>query len=459
MKRGSLQVRLLVGGATVVVFALIVVGIGLVYLFERHITRRLEFELIDHLRAIAATISVDENGRASIARKPVDPEFESPLSGLYWQVNSEHGPVLLRSASLWDSEIALPKDLIPDGAVHRHRLPGPGDATLIAVERRLGLDRPDGALLWLRLIVAADRRIVVEARTEFRSDLALALALLAVVLIAAGWLQLRIGLAPLTRLGGHIAGIRSGRSSRLARDVPNEVVPLVDEINALLDLGDKTVQGSRRRAADLAHGLKTPLTALSGDARRLRERGEEDIAGDLESAAAAMRHHIDRELARARIGLARAPGSRSDIQQVTDAVLRTLRRTPAADGVTFDVDIEPGLATPTDRADLTELLGNILDNAVRYARNDVRITARADKGGDRVTIAVADDGPGISNPERDKVFQPGVRLDETTAGSGLGLAIVSDIVEAYGGTVRLCEAGIGGLLVTVQLPRNHDLQP
>lgn len=453
MTRGSLRLRLMFGGALVLLFALIAVAIGLLYLFERHVTRRLEFELIDHLRSIAATVSVDQDGRASISRGPVDPEFDAPLSGLYWQVNSENGPVLLRSPSLWDGKISLPEDLILDGSVHRHRLQGPNGAVLISVERRLGIDRPDGTVTWLRLVVAADRKIILEARRSFRTDLTLALSLLAVILLAAGWLQLRIGLAPLARLGERVAEIRTGRTSRLQRTVPDEVVPLVDEINALLDLGDKTVEKSRRRAADLAHGLKTPLTALAGDARRLRQRGEIEIADDLESAAAVMRHHVDRELARARIGGAGVTGGGSDVRSVADAVLRTLRRMPGARDKTFRIDVEPGLSAPVDRTDLTELLGNVLDNALRHARNEIRIAACADSGGG-VTIAIADDGPGIAPAERETALQPGIRLDETAAGSGLGLAIVSDIVDAYGGTVELSRADIGGLLVTVGLRRH-----
>ncbi|MCC2112590.1 MAG: HAMP domain-containing histidine kinase [Hyphomicrobiales bacterium] len=369
MRRGALQIRLLLGGAVVIVFALVVVGIGLIYLFERHVTRRLEADLTDHLRLIAASVFVDENGEVGLSRDPGDPDFEVPLSGLYWQVGAETGAVLIRSASLWDVEIALPKDIVPDGAVHRHTIDGPDGSTLIAVERRVGLERPGDSVLWLRLVAAADRRIVTDARAEFRTDAGLALGLLAVVLIAAGWLQLRIGLGPLIRLGERVAEIRSGRSSRLGRDVPDEVIPLVDEINALLDLGDRTVERSRRRASDLAHGLKTPLTALSGDIRRLRERSENDIADDLESLAAAMRHHIDHELARARIGLANVPGAQAEIRTVVDAVLRTLKRTPAGERLAFEVDIPSGLTAPLDRADLTELLGNILDNAVRYARD------------------------------------------------------------------------------------------
>lgn len=452
MRRGSLQLRLSLGGAAVILVALVVAGAGLTYLFERHVTRRLESELIDHLRAIAASVLIDEAGRIGISTRPADPEFEAPLSGLYWQVSDESGPALLRSASLWDAEIQLPNDLLLDGAVHRHQLAGPDKSNLIAVERRLGLDRTDGTVQWLRLIVAVDKRVVTNARADFISDLTIALAGLAAVLMVAGWLQLRIGLSPLANLGGRIAEIRSGSAKRLQRDVPDEIVPLVDEINALLDHGDETLERSRRRAADLAHGLKTPLTALAGDARRLRERGETEIADDLESAAAGMRRHVDHELARARIGFAMAHGAQANVKEAVDAVLRTLRRTPAAGEKAFELNILPALTVAMDRADLIELLGNILDNAVRHARTKVRISAEAVSPTTGTAVTVADDGPGIPQSDRDKVLRAGYRLDETMSGSGLGLSIASDIVDAYGGAIDLSKSDIGGLQVDLRIP-------
>lgn len=452
MKHGSLRLRLAVGGSAVVILALVVAGIGLLYLFERHVARRVELELRDHLRSLAAAVIIDEAGKITVPTPPVDPEFDTPLSGLYWQVGADTGAALLRSKSLWDGAIVLPKDLVADGAVHRHVLPGPGDSELIVLERRLGLDGPDKTTRWLRLVAAADRRIVTTASAEFRSDLIPALALLALVLIGAGALQLWIGLRPLATLGRRVGEIRSGRSRRLARSVPDEVVPLVDEINALLDLSDETVERSRRRAADLAHGLKTPLTALAGDARRLRETGAAEIADDLDELAATMRRHIDHELARSRIRRGHGRSETANLGDVCDALIRTLKRTPAGSALDFDLDIAAAILAPLDRVDLTELMGNLLENAVRFANRRIAVTARIDHATERLTIAIADDGPGIPESERRLVLEPGVRLDRSAVGSGLGLAIAGDITAAYGGTLSLSEAPLGGLLVTLSLP-------
>ena len=456
MRHGSLRLRLAIGGSAVVILALIVAGTGLLYLFERHVSRRVELELRDHLRSLAAAVVIDDAGRLAIPTPPVDPEFDTPLSGLYWQVGEDAGDALLRSKSLWDGAIALPADLVADGAVHRHLLPGPGNSELIVLERRLGLDAPDGNTRWLRLMAAADRRIVTTASAEFRSDLVPALALLALVLIGAGALQLWIGLRPLATLGRRVGEIRTGRARRLARSVPDEVVPLVDEINALLDLSDETIERSRRRAADLAHGLKTPLTALAGDARRLRETGASEIADDLDELAAIMRRHIDHELARSRIRRGHGRSETADLGDVCDALIRTLKRTPAGVALDFGLDLPAAILTPLDRVDLTELLGNLLENAVRFARDRIAIAARIDRAAERLTITIADDGPGVPEPQRRRVLEPGVRLDRSAAGSGLGLAIAGDIAAAYGGTLALSDAPLGGLLVTVSLPMIPD---
>jgi signal transduction histidine kinase len=273
----------------------------------------------------------------------------------------------------------------------------------------------------------------------------IALGVLGAVLALATSVQVVLGLRPLRALRAGVADIRSGRSHRLPEAVPDEVRPLVEEVNALLDAQSREITRSRDRAADLAHGLKTPLAALAADAARLRERGEDKLARDIEAVGSAMSRHVDRELARARL---RSDARRGESASVELApLLRSLvtiqSRTPAGARVDFDIDIADGISAPLDRTDLAEVLGNLLDNAVRHARSRVRIGAATAARG--VCITIEDDGDGIDAAACAAVLARGIRLDQRGEGAGLGLAIVQDVLDAYGWTLKLSRSELGGL--------------
>jgi signal transduction histidine kinase len=298
--------------------------------------------------------------------------------------------------------------------------------------------------------VAANLERVSRATAGFVKDLSVALAILGLVLAAATAVQVTLGLRPLDALRRGIADIRAGRLHHLGASVPAEVQPLVEEVNALLDSQEQEIERSRGRAADLAHGLKTPLAALAGDAGRLREQGQEAMARDIESVVESMSRHVDRELARARIrGMARRKaGLSTALDPLVRSLIATLARIPAGADVTFDVQIAEDIMVPMDRTDLAEVLGNLLDNAVRYADSRVRIAARQDSAGPCITIE--DDGPGIAPSSRADVMERGVRLDEQVGETGLGLAIVQDVLEAYGWHLDISSSEwLSGVIVTI----------
>ncbi len=451
MTRGSLRLRLLVGGALVVLLALAIAGVGLTILFERHVTRRVEAELADHMRQLAATVAIAADGTITIENAPTDPAFDVPLGGFYWQVGDDEGQ-MIRSRSLWDATIDLPADVPDPAAIHHYRLPGLDDGRLVVIERSIHVGE-GAAARWLHLAVAADEKVVEEAREDFVRDLVPALTILAAVLLAAGWLQVRIGLGPIADIERRVAAVRSGGAARLGTDVPDEVVPLAREVNALLDARDRAIGQARGRAADLAHGLKTPLAALAADARRLREKGEAALADDIDGLGETMRRHVERELARARIRGRLAGGvAPTLLADLVDALVATLRRTPAGEGIAFDVVAPRDLKVAVDRDDLAEALGNLLENAVRFARGRVAVSVD-DSAAAALRIVVADDGPGIAEADRERVLARGNRLD-TGGGAGLGLAIVTDVLAAYGGTLELGTAPSGGLAATIVLPRD-----
>jgi signal transduction histidine kinase len=264
------------------------------------------------------------------------------------------------------------------------------------------------------------------------------------------FVQIGVGLAPLERLRQALRDVGAGRKSRLDVDAPREVRPLADEINRLLDQQDKALARARSRATDLAHGLKTPLQVLAADIRTLRDKGDAALADEIEKSVAAIRRHTERELARARIAPGIATQLESRVEDVTNSVVGVVKRMPASTRLQFVVDIPSGTSMPMDEGDLTEVAGNLIENAARFARATVRIAARSTPAS--VTLSVSDDGPGIPAADRDAALGRGVRLDSRGGGTGLGLAIVADIVEAYGGRLDLADAR-PGLRVEILLPR------
>jgi signal transduction histidine kinase len=293
-----------------------------------------------------------------------------------------------------------------------------------------------------------DRASVGQARSAFTTELIAGLLMLALVLAVAMWIQVGLGLAPLTKLGDEVGEIARGKRSRLAAGGPMEVQPLVDEVNGLLDEREEEVERARNRSADLAHGFKTPLTALAADARLLREKGEVDIAQSLERVSDAMQRHVARELARARVKRDRRGGKlpETPVREVVDALARTLARTGVE--VNFEVHVDPKLTVALDRIDFMEVVGNLLENASRYAASLVRVSVLDEQAS--LHLVVEDDGPGLLEGAEQLVRQRGGRLDES-GGAGLGLAIVQDVLEAYKMTMSFSRSDLGGLRVSIDM--------
>lgn len=446
MMAKSLRVRLVVGGLGVILVALTVAGLGLTLLFERHVARTLAGDLDIHLRQLLSGVDVDPQQQIVLNRPPADPRFADPLSGLYWQVSSDRG-TLLRSRSLWDTVLHLPEDQPPPGETHLHEIPGPGARQVLIAERLVTLN-VGGADVPLRMAVAIDLGRVASASSAFAKDLVPALALLGLVLAVAMSLQAGLGLRPLDALRRGIADIRSGSLRRLPSAVPVEVGPLVEEVNALLQAQEREIERSRARAADLAHGLKTPLAALAADAARLRERGEADIASGIELVGEAMSRQVDRELARARANaVRRTNATETELAPLVRSLISALSRTPIGAARQFEQLVPDHLSVPFDRTDLAEVMGNLLDNATRHAAARVRVLAIPVPLG--ASISIEDDGPGIAAGALARVLERGIRLDERHGGTGLGLAIVQDVLDAYGWKLELARSEMGGLKATL----------
>ncbi len=447
MSGGSLRWRLLLAGAISSLVAVLIAAALLILLFQRHVAASIDNELNVHLDQLIAGLGRTPGGEIAVLQEPTDARFRKPLSGLYWQVRVDPDGPVDRSRSLWDFALALPQSDGSQSDLRHVSLPGPGGSTLYALQRHVELPRTMGGGE-VDVAVALDAAELQSATRRFAGILVPSLLLIGVLLGAAAFAQVTIGLRPLSTLRTRLASIRAGRAERLGESFPDEVQPLATEIDSLLSARADQVETARRRAADLAHGLKTSLQVLSGEARSLREKGDMEAAENIELLAETMQRHVERQLAQAR--LAPKTGTvRTEIAPVVERVRRVVGKTPRGAEVNWSVDIEPGLAARIDSQDLAEALGNLLENAVRHARTRIDITGRAEGG--KAHLSVTDDGPGIPENQYDAVLRRGERLDETGDGAGLGLAIVGDIVEAWDGALRLSD-NAPGLAVHVVLP-------
>jgi signal transduction histidine kinase len=452
LKTGSLRLRLLAAGAASVVLALSIAAVGLLLLFERHVERRVVLELESDLRQLVSGITTDPDGVLQVSQLPAEPRFLEPLSGVYWQIAQQPDGPVLRSRSLWDTTLDLPPDVLRDGEVHRHLMRGPGGEQVLAVERSVELPASLGNRR-VRVAVAVHYAEIAAAARGFGADLAPALGVLALVLIAAAWAQVTVGLRPLDSVRRQLGEVRAGRAARLGTEFPDEVRPLAVEVDHLLEAQEEAIARARARAADLAHGLKTPLTVLASTAEDLRERGDAAMADEVASVADGMRRHVERELVRARTGHPSRSLPPQVIRPVIDRVVGVLRRTPRGHDLDWQIELDDRLSATIDPQDLAEVLGTLAENAVKWAASMVRFTATVDDDG--TVIVVDDDGPGIPEDAVGTALVRGGRLDEAKPGTGLGLAIVSDLVEAYGGTLTLGRSPLGGLRAAIRLPARH----
>lgn len=440
----SLRWRLMVAGAVAVVLALGLAALGLAHLFGTHVERRALADLSVQLdRVLAGLARVD--GALAQVLPPADPRFEQPYSGLYWQIAADGA--VLRSRSLWDVELALPVEDGADATRHNHLLIGPEGAEVLVLEQHVTLPASLGGGR-ARAAVALDTAELSAARRAFLRDMFPYLAVLGMVLIAAQWAQVTLGLKPLRRVGAEVSALRDGRRRRMGGDWPQEVQPLAAELDALLTAREADVERARGRAGDLAHGLKTPLQALMGEAARLRAADQAQAAEGIEVVVATMRAHVDRELARTRIAL-HSRNARAGAAAVARSVVAVLQRTPGGQRLAWQVDVPDDLVLAIDAADLSEALGALAENAARHAAGRVEVGAVV--MGAQARVTVRDDGPGLPADRRAAMMARGVRADETGPGTGLGLAIAAEIAEAAGGVLELEEAG-PGLSATLVLP-------
>ena len=312
-----------------------------------------------------------------------------------------------------------------------------------------------GSILWTMGLLGASHLLFVYVTERMQQALVIRhwtiLGGIALVFMLGGLSQVRRGLSPINQLRKKLAQVREGRDARVEGSYPSEVQPLIDDLNTLLDDKELRVRRAMAKAGDLAHGLKTPLAVLSQEAQRARAGGHADLAAAIEQQVERMRRQMDYHLAQARAAASGATlGARTPVRDSADGLARTLLRLHAGRGLAIGVDAAEAVQVRVERADLDEILGNLLDNACKWAKARVRLSALLD--GATVVLTVDDDGPGLDPSMWERVLQRGVRADEAAPGSGFGLAIVREIAELYGGSIALSASPDGGLRATLRLP-------
>jgi len=439
MNTRSLRSRLLLAGGLgmVLVSALATWWLGAMY--ERSAQATLDQQLNTDLLAVLALLEVDAQGAVQVRDELRGERYRRVFSGAYWQLLDARGQPLGQSRSLWDETLPAPVTL-RTGPARSFDTTGPLQQPLRAMAQQVTLPR---AALPLRVIVATDRSQLDAQVTAFRQRTALALMVLIALWFAVLVAQVHYGLRPLKQLGRIAEQVRNGEDVRFPQQgLVREVAPLAAELNALLDHHGRMVLRARRSAEDLAHALKTPLTVLSTEAAGAGT----DWRQTLRSETARMQASIDRYLA---LGVAADHQQRTPVAPVVSALCGLMQRVHDERGVVFTCAADaPGVFAGA-REDLEEMLGNLLDNAGKWAAQRVEVgVALADK---RLRITVSDDGDGLPEEDLSRVLGRGVRLDQRAPGSGLGLAIVADIAESYGGGLVL-RNGTRGLVAELVLP-------
>ncbi|MCP5366196.1 MAG: sensor histidine kinase [Hyphomicrobiales bacterium] len=434
----SVNRRLILAATVWIVLALVATGGVLTALFRAHLARGFDADLRVHQEEILTLIVPGDGGTPRLAHQPADSRFNKPFSGWYWEVHAG-GRRVAGSRSLWDEELPPP----PPGAAGAYAAAGPRGQALRALSQRFTVADLAGPVT---VTLAGPAAAVGDPVAGFARVLVAALAVLGAGLVAAVVAQVRYGLRPLRQVRAALARVRGGHEQRLSGAFPAEITGLVDELNGLLDHNDRLLDRARARAADLAHALKTPLAALVNDAEALDDPRGADIVRHADMIRAA----VDRELSRARV-TGPVLGRQADVAAVAASLRRVLVRSRAGEDLDIALEGLDGLAFAGDGEDLAQMLGNLMENACRWAAGRVRVGGRAAEGG-WLELAVDDDGPGIPAAARAEVLARGRRLDESTPGSGLGLAIVGDLAEVYGGTLDLGESDLGGLRARLRLP-------
>jgi signal transduction histidine kinase len=453
----SLTRRLIWLASGWIILALAITGFFLTSLFQESALRRLGSMLsqtIDEL--VVATTATPQGVTVAEIR---DSQTLRVFSGKYWAVaeNAADGRLRMvaRSTSLWDSDLSVPDDLPPRltqafGQTISYNAVGPAGEPLRVAASMKQLPGRNAPVVFLAGI---DRSAVDADTRQFATVTWVTLLILGLGLVLAVFIQVQVGLRPLYELRNEIASVRKGKAARIARAYPLEIEPLAQQVNRLLDHNQETVERQRTHVGNLAHALKTPIAVMLAEAGTSPGMLPDMVRRQTKVMQDQVDHHLRRARAAARA--AHGLGESTPVPEVLDEMAVMLERVFASKGVEIDWRAPDDLTFLGERQDLQEILGNLMENAGKWSKRRVRVSA-GPSGLGQMVVVVEDDGTGLPADRREEVLKRGARLDEDAPGSGLGLSIVDDLTRAYGGRVTLADSDMGGLKVVLELPAAGD---
>lgn len=451
--RGSLRLRLFGGTALWIALALGLTTIALDGLFKDQATRQFEQQLQSYLYQIVVAFDVDAKGNPLMQTAGADPRFNRPESGLYWQINDQSGAVLLKSRSLWDTKLNVTNDALKSGEIHFHNLTGPAAQALIVAEQNVLLEGLGSKQF--RVIIGSDTQALTRAIQTWQRSLWLFVGILFLSLLVAASAQVAFGLLPLRQLQRSLKALRQGNGTRIVGAFPTELKPLIEDFNAVIDTNEKIIERARNQAGDLAHSIKTPISVMSNALRLEQSRNHHDpaLVASLQEQLQQLQQQVQWRLKRARIAAsAGVPHARTPVKTTVEQLTRVMKKVHAEKLIQVTVsDIPADLCFAGELQDLQEILGNLLDNAYKWATHTISVNSAYADGKLRLTIQ--DDGPGCEDlTESAQPPHRGQRADESIPGSGLGLSIVRDLVGLYGGELLFQAGSSKGLRITLTLP-------
>ncbi len=442
IKKLSLKSRLLIATCLWLTAMVITAGVGIPTLVKAYLVQDVKNRLWISMDELTANIETTAQGTLRVSHRLSDPRFNQPYSGLYWSVASRNQT--LRSRSLWDKNIVT-----KHGALSEHLL-GARNEPLTAIEQQIYL--PDFSEP-IMITMGLDKNSLNKTLTQLTGQLWIILGMLYLGILTIIGIQVLWSLRPLSKLQKELKALRSGAQNKLLEDYPREVLPLINDLNALLFHYQELLARARNHAGNLSHALKTPLAVLNNEVATL-PCGEQQTR--LRQQVQQLQKQIDYHLGRARMaGAMNILAVRACPAERIDAISKAFDKVYAARGITLVNELDSDIYVAVEPDDLDEMLGNLLENSYKWANSLIRIHGRIQQK-QTLFLNIEDDGPGINDADLDKVTRRGVRLDETTPGSGLGLNIVSEMAYSYRGELTLAHSDLGGLKATLTLKLSQN---
>ncbi|KRE17773.1 ATPase [Bosea sp. Root381] len=449
--RYSLGARLFISAAICCALVLMLAGTGLTTFYRRSAERGFDERLSVYIKELIADLAAPPETERQALGDLGEPRFDLPLSGWYWQIIRLDGerPTIRASRSLVGGQLPklLDQAIAPNPrGLRESYISGPDDRSLRILEREIDVGE-DGRFT---VAVAAPSDEIDADIRDFRLALTLTFLLLGLALVASTIIQVRFGLRPLVRLGSAVGMVRTGETPRIVGRYPPDLDPLAGELNQLIDANHEILDRARTQVGNLAHALKTPLSVMLNEA----EAADGHLSQTVKTQAAIMRDQVQYYLDRARAAaLSGALGGVTDIAPSLDALIRTFTKISQGRGIAASHAVPARARFRGEKQDFEEMLGNLLDNAFKWAGATVEISLEELEGTPgRIALLIDDDGPGLPDEAMADVLKRGRRLDETTPGSGLGLSIVVDLAKLYGGELSLQRSPLGGLRARLELP-------